>query len=325
MRGLLFLPGVVYNKKGSGNIFNQQILLSGDFGKRKNRELSDSRGKKEKPLTRGERTIMKFEKVFFYLMIFIFCTSVSALAQYPESVQKALEVMDEGDLELWAYTIKTEMLDKTVIEHFDPSKPDGEQWQLISVNGQNPSADEMEEYNDRKKKERERQESKDQDEQDEEKNGKTISLGLNKMIDQNGLTLIKKESGLEEYSFQPLAEKKDDDEMMKYLTGTLIIDTKAQERPYIEQLILYSQETFSPAFSVKISRFRTDMRFQAVHEGGPIFPHTIKTEIEGKAMIFKKIDEKVTVTYSEYEYRGPAEKSIDPLQETPELPKKIDS
>jgi hypothetical protein len=70
----------------------------------------------------------------------------------------------------------------------------------------------------------------------------------------------------------------------------------------IEQIELASIQPFSPMFSVKIEEARTVVHYTLATEERPSLLDHIEVKIRGRAMLFKSLDEDLTVKYSDYNY-----------------------
>jgi hypothetical protein len=212
----------------------------------------------------------------------------SALASGPELVEAALAAMDEADPRQWAYTETTIENGVTRVAKHDPTRPEGERWMLVSVDGRAPTEQEKERDSER------RRSSGGEDGDDDE-------VGFAATIEPGSLSLIEETATHLIYGFDPASEDEEDRGFNEHLQATLRI---AKGGPYVETLEMKSREPFSPGFSVKIKEFALLLTYSPVGDDRIVLPAGVTTKIAGRAMLFKKIDENVAVTYSDYRYVG---------------------
>jgi hypothetical protein len=198
-------------------------------------------------------------------------------------------------LDGWAFTETTVHNGTTTVARHDPSRPEGERWKLISVDGRPPTADEIEEFVEQHSSGEEQQEDSEESEEQ----------GFSAVIEADSLIPLKDSATHKLYRFQPASnEEEGDDGMSEHLDGTLRI---SKNGPYVETLEMRSREAFSPAFSVKIKEFSTIMTFAPVGEEKTVLPESVSVRMVGRAMLFKKLDETVETRFSDYRFVGQAE------------------
>jgi hypothetical protein len=200
-------------------------------------------------------------------------------------VKDAFESLSTDFHEEWAFThVETED-DVELIGRYDPSLVESERWQLMSVNGREPTADESADY---------RREMADEfnDDDDESDDG---------IIDYESLFLIRDTPELRVYRFSPNFGDEGDDVGAKFLRnveGTLSI---ARDGNYVQSIELRNERPIRPIFSVKISQFLTHLQFGPAAGVGPIVPLSVEVEVKGRAALFVKIDERESVRFMDYE------------------------
>jgi len=213
----------------------------------------------------------------------------SLIAADSELVEQALQNMEsERSLE-WAFTETTLTEDKTIVKRFDPQRPSGERWKLLTVNGREPTADEMKRI--------ERRNRRDEEQQSERADDDSEESAVSAMIEPGSLSLIEENDSHAIYKFTPGAESEREKKMLAHVDGHLEVDKAG---PTVSSIKLESREPFSPAFGVKINEFMTHMTFAPLEEGGPALLQTVATRVEGRAFMVKKLDEDVKVAYSDW-------------------------
>jgi hypothetical protein len=200
-------------------------------------------------------------------------------------VESALSAMEDASLDAWAYTQTMIENGTEVVIHHDPARPEGRRWSLISVDDRPPTEAENEKYLERAR--------DDGGEEDSE---------IRAMIEPESLTLIEETETHAIYGFRPVADDEEDRKIYDHLEATLRI---AKSPPHVEAIEMSSPKPFSPAFGFKIKRFELILTFAPVE--GEVLPSTVSTRIAGRAMLFKKVDEAVRVTYSDYRRVDPGE------------------
>lgn len=214
----------------------------------------------------------------------------SAHAEPPALVEQALQTMDAVSIDDWFFTETTVTGETTTVKRHDPTRPEGQRWTLVSVDGREPTDEE------REKAARE-QAPAEEDDAEEEDEGE-----IRAMIDTESLALIEETAAHATYRFRPVAEDEDDAKLFDHVDATLRV-SKADA--YVESLEMRSREPFSPGFGVKVKEFAMALTFAPVGSDAIVLPETVRIRMAGRAFLVKKIDETVVVTYSDY--RRPAE------------------
>ena len=206
-------------------------------------------------------------------------------------VQRALEATDGGSVRGWAYTETAVENGRETVTTFDPRRPDAERWHLVSVDGRPPTDAERE-------KEAQRRSA---DEDPDTGTGSEDDDEIGGMIKPGSLSLVEDTGTHAVYRFEPVSDDEDDAKIYENLEANLKI---VKDGPYVESVDMRSRGPFKPGFGVKISEFVMAMTFEPAAAGGPLLPRTVTVRLNGRALLFKKIKEKVKVTYSGYEYVG---------------------
>ena len=204
-------------------------------------------------------------------------------ADEAELAEAAFKTMDESDLGEWAYTQTTVKNGVKRVATHDPTRPEGERWTLVSVDGRPPTEKEQEKH----------RPSADGNKDSEDGFAATVEPGSLKLIKETPTHAI--------YSFHPASDDEHDRKFNEHMDATLRI-AKAQDGPYVETLEMHSREPFSPAFSFKVNEFALVLAFAPVKGGRAVLPASVSTHIAGRAMMVKKIEETVEVTYSDFRH-----------------------
>jgi len=227
-----------------------------------------------------------------YLASFVLLLTAPAVADNNTAmVESAFSKISDDYYREWAFTESTIEDDMTFIGHYDPRLDEDTRWNLLSVDGREPTADEAADYQRGKKNEFRGHNSNDSDDVD--------------MIKFDTLALIEETDEYRLFSFEPRADDDEGDHaagFMRKVKGTLKI---VRDGNYLAYIDLRNDKPVRPAIGVKISRFRTHLAFGPAAGNGPIVPLGIDVEVKGRAMLFVKFDEQESIRYSDYEYVGP--------------------
>lgn len=218
-----------------------------------------------------------------------FAPAVSA-DDYSSVVAEAFANIDSGYRDHWAYSETATEEGVTVVGRYDPRRPVGSRWALVSVDGRQPTPEELEDY----------LEDKDDDQGNERDDDDNDARDF---VNVDSLQLLEETNQYWLFDFTPNLDDEDDDtrEFMDQVTGTLKV---VKDGLYVESLELRNERPIKPAFSVKISRFFTRLTFGPAAAGGPIVPKTMDVQVKGRAAVLIRFDEAESIHYSDYEYAG---------------------
>lgn len=107
--------------------------------------------------------------------------------------------------------------------------------------------------------------------------------------------------GLLEFSFVPVdAETKK--EIDAAVTGAVWVDPRTEE---LKRMRIWTSAPFSPAFMVKLREF--DQHFSFVHDpvAGGMVIERMSFRIEGRALAFKKLDERMEMVFDQFRCPSP--------------------
>lgn len=193
----------------------------------------------------------------------------------------------------WAYTETSTESGSSTVARFNPGLPKGKRWHLLSVEGRSPTDTEIAEFVETRA--------------EEESGDSERGTGIGNRVVPDGLKLIEETNDYWLFSFSP-AEDDDDDAFLKELDATMKI---SKDGPFLEYVNIQNNKPFRPEFGVKISEFVTRLSFGPASDNGPIVPMSIETRIKERAFLAIRIDETVSVTFSDYEYVADRRKSAD--------------
>ena len=158
----------------------------------------------------------------------------------------------------------------------------------MTVNGRNSTSEEETEFRAEK--------ANDDPGNDDDDPGNDVE----EMVQMDSLSLIEETDDHWMFSFVP-SEDEDDEGFMDHVDATLKI---ARNGPYVEFINLKSNKPFRPQFGVKISEFVTRLTFGPAATDGPIVPYSIDIRIKVRAFLVIRVDETMSISFSDYEYVG---------------------
>ena len=182
-----------------------------------------------------------------------------------------------------SYTVvaeSSEQPDEVREERFEANE-DGGSWQLVSINGEPPSADALDDYADSR----------------EEREGRpnpAADFPLAELIQEQSVVLQSEDAQTIVFSFTPAEDSGPDPTRM---TGTLVVDA-ATLRP--RTITITNTETISPAATVKIQELLQEFEFLTEAETSALLLKSMHFAVKGRAMVFKKINEEVKLRFSDY-------------------------
>jgi len=216
-------------------------------------------------------------------LLFSFCLFVAAQLRagpIPPELQKALADFQAEGTKGWAFTQSTTSAEKTLMERYDPSKPEFSRWTLLQKNGRPPTDVESKEYRDMLTRQNRGQSAPNVKDQIRPETCEPLGV----------------ENGRARYRFQ-LKSGGEDDKSAEHMVVTFSLH---QASGTIERVELSNVRPFSPMFAVKIEEAQTVIRYTLPEENRPTLLQEIKVRIRGRAMFFKSLDQEMTVTYADY-------------------------
>jgi hypothetical protein len=212
---------------------------------------------------------------------------------YEALFDKALESIDWDFHDDWAFTETESGSDGNFVGRHDPRQPDGERWTLLSIDGREPTAEELRRYADRKRSER----SENEDEEDGE---------IDRMVDPGSLELVEETRDYWLLRFVPTDNGGDDDmgrKVLERINGTVKIIKDGQ---YLEYIDIRNTKPIRPKAGVKMKKFVTRISFGPALKGGPIVMKSVDVAIKLSAFLVVRVDETESVQLSDFEYAGSA-------------------
>jgi hypothetical protein len=208
-----------------------------------------------------------------------------ASPSYDDLVKQAFLAFNDDYRNDWAFTETSTKKERTWVGRFDPRRPAGERWALVSVDGRAPTEDEREAWLSR---------HADDAGAYNGRNRKTPDIAT-----PGSLVLLEEDEATWLFGFTPQAGR--GDEARKFLakvTGTLRIQ---KDGPWLEEIKLSNDAPIRVAVVFKISQFLTHFRFGRPAVDGPVVPLSVDVLVKGRAALAISLDEREQIRFSDYE------------------------
>lgn len=217
------------------------------------------------------------------VLFLTFAIPAAAAEQHPLAV-KALEQLDAFERDAWSYTRTTTDEDGTRVERHDASKPEGQRWLLLRVDGKAPTARQIEAF--RKEK------------AEEEKRRKKGSDDAEGDVDRSSIRLVSETAQRATYSFKTKVSGGGmEAKFADTIAGTLVVN---KDGGWAERFEIRSTEAVAPIPGVKVSAFRLTLTFQRHAPSREIVPEGMEMSMRGKAFLVKSLDQDRSARYSDF-------------------------
>lgn len=236
---------------------------------------------------------MRFRFSLPTLLLLVAATALSA-APLPPEYETILKAFRAEGAKGWAFTQTTSGASHSLVERFEPLKPEFHRWTLLKKDGRDPTEKELKEY---------------QEKQTRRTSGDTAP-DVTKQLDLESAERVSDDNERAAYRFRlKPGDKEDTSAAFMQVTFTFNKPTKA-----IERVELASTGEFSPMFAVKIREARTVMLYSLPEGDRPSLLDRITVRVRGRAMWIKSLDEDMQVVYSDYHYvaKKPATSTVQP-------------
>ncbi len=192
----------------------------------------------------------------------------------------------------WAFTETRHGKDTIEVGRYDPSRPDSERWELLSVDGRPPTPDEADDYREGKQGDRGFLGGDKENDNDDDQGSPSD------LVSPGSLELIEESDSHWLLGFVPTGDDEDEAKFMKKMNGTVRI---AKAGRHLEFLDIRSRKPVRPAIGVKIREFNTRFEFAEAVAGGPVVPVAFRFRVKGRAFVAVGFDEMETLEFSDFE------------------------
>jgi hypothetical protein len=226
---------------------------------------------------------LRFHLVMLRPLLLFLCLLTAASLRagpVPPALEKALASFQAEGTKGWGFTQSTRSAERSLVERFEPAKPEFSRWSLLQKNDRAPTEDELKEYKDMLTR---------------RSRGQTAP-NVKDQIRPDSCEPLGVENGRARYQFQ-LKSGGEDDKSAEHMVVTFSLH---EATGTIERVELASIRPFSPMFAVKIDEACTIINYTLPTETQPTLLQEITVRVRGRAMYFKSLDEDMTVAYSDY-------------------------
>lgn len=232
---------------------------------------------------------------FFLLSVLVWSAAATPV---PPELDRALKLYRAEGAPLWALTQTTVATGTTMVERFDPSKPEFSRWTLLQKNGAAPSDDDLKDYHDRLS-----------------RRTAGTAPNIKDQIDPASCEKISEDPVHAVFSFRMKPGDRDD----RSAAHMRVFFTLNKNAGTIEQVRIASTEPFSPMLATKITDAETIMLYTVPSADRPVLLQRVTVRMRGRVLWLKSLDADMTVTYSDYVFVGrrPAE---NPARTAPAAP-----
>lgn len=209
---------------------------------------------------------------------------------YKALFERALESIAWDFHESWAFTETDTGSDGEFVGRYDPRRPKGERWTLLSIDEREPTPEEARRYAERK--------HGDEGDNDGEQDG-----DIDAMVEPGSLALVEETADYWLLRFVPTDDDEDDmgRKVMERMDGTAKI---VKDGRYLAYIDIRNTRPIRPKAGVKMQKFLTRITFGPAVDGGPIVMQSMDFAIKLSAFLVVRIDETQSLRYSDFEYAG---------------------
>ena len=215
--------------------------------------------------------------------------AVAVAAEGEMSYRAVLEANPEMSVacSFTASSKSSERPDEQQVERFTAQDgAAGGEWRLVSVNGEAPSADALEDYADGAEQRQNRS---------EEPAG---AFHIGEMVEAESAVVVAEDAQTTSFRFKQPASAEEEGPDPEKMSGVLVVD-KHTLRPL--RATITNTEPISPAPTVKIAKLLQEYEFLVEPATNAVVLASMSFAVEGKAMIFKKISEAAEIRFSDYD------------------------
>lgn len=206
---------------------------------------------------------------------------------YETLLEEAIDAIASHDGGEWAFTEASIEGDSETVARFDPRRPAGRRWQLLSIDGRVPTEDEIEEFS--------------ADKADEDDPDGDDEHDVEDMVEADSLDLVADTAQYWLFSFVPSEDDEENEGFAALMSGTLKI---MKDGRYLASVDIHNEKPFKPKIGVKVNEILTRLTFAPAVEDGPVVIKTVDVAVDIRVFLVINIDEIVSITFSDFEHVG---------------------
>jgi hypothetical protein len=225
----------------------------------------------------------------FAVLLLLAPPAFAGVALQPDFAEALKHFRAEG-AKHWGFTQTTTARKGSLIEQFNPSRPESKRWTLLQKDGRPPTEKEATEYAEKQTR----------------RSSNDTAPDVTKQLNLSTAELVAEDEARIIYRFHLNPGDKND------TTAPFLVATFQFHKPTktIDRIELGNTEPFSPMLVVKIQEARTIIQYTLPTADRPSLLEHITMRVRGRAMLLKSLDEDMTISYSDYHYEGPAASAL---------------
>lgn len=224
--------------------------------------------------------------------------AAKALGDTPALFRDALLFSTATDLEQWHYLRTRHGEERVLVDRHDPTMPGEAHWQLVSIDGREPTEDERRDY------EKDRADHSDADE-------RANNEDWVKVIAPDSVRLLGTEGDAQRFGYRMQSPDGRRQALFASLEGDLLVVDDA-DPAWIREVRLWNTDTLRPALGVRIDTVKLVFRF--TRQGDWVIPTELQARWEGEFLMLKDIGDELRFTLADFRHRDtPAEPVMEAL------------
>jgi hypothetical protein len=225
-----------------------------------------------------------------------------ALSDTPALFRDALLFSTATDLEQWHYLRTRHGEERVIVDRHDPTLPGEAHWQLVSIDGREPTEDERRDY------EKDRADHSDADE-------RANNEDWVKVIAPDSVRLLGTEGDTQRFGYRMQSPDGRREKLFAGLEGDLLVVDDAKPG-WIREVRLWNTDILRPALGVRIDSVKLVFRFTRQDEW--VVPTELQARWEGEFLMLKDIGDEIRFTLADFRHRDtPSEPVMEALPSPP--------
>lgn len=221
----------------------------------------------------------------------------AALAHAPPMPRAAILRYASTDLEQWHYLRTRVSEDGVMIDRHDPTLPGEEHWQLVSIDGREPTDRERRKY------ERDRADHSDSEE-------RARGEELAQVLAPGSFVFLGEESGDRRYRYALRSPDGKREAVWAGLEGDLLV-APDPEAPWVREARVWNRDTLRPGFGVRIDEARLTFTFRL--QEGWVLPDTVEARWAGEFLGLRSLGDTLSFRLEDFRHIGtPKDREEDP-------------
>lgn len=208
------------------------------------------------------------------------------LAHAPELPRNAILRYAETDLEQWHYVRTRISEDGVIIDRHDPTLPGAEHWQLVSIDGREPTERERRDYN---------KDRADHSDREERARGEELV----RVLRPGSINYLGDEGDAQRFSYALRSPDGKRERVFAALEGELVIDPDP-EAPWVREVRVWNNETLRPYLGVRIDEARLSFTFE--RQGEWVLPRSVEARWAGQFLLLSDIGSEITYTLEDFRH-----------------------